>query len=214
MAPTGIPHPGTVPRECRVAVHDSRGALILASFLRHALAYSRRSGEGGLTILCIGTDRATGDALGPLVGTLLHERPPARAEILGTLEAPVHASNLAEVAAGLHRRQPSPLVLAVDACLGRSEAVGTVTAGFGALRPGAGVNKILPAVGDLHVTGTVNVDGFMEYFVLQNTRLHLVLTMARLIAQSLRLALEEGDAQLSPLRRAAAMASSSSLESG
>ncbi|MNY42755.1 hypothetical protein D3C86_1776740 [compost metagenome] len=45
------------------------------------------------------------------------------------------------------------------------------------MRPGAGVNKQLPPVGDIHMTGIVNVGGFMEYFVLQNTRLSLVMQL-------------------------------------
>jgi putative sporulation protein YyaC len=53
------------------------------------------------------------------------------------------------------------------------------------VRPGAGVNKELPPVGDIHMTGIVNVGGFMEYFVLQNTRLNLVVKMSEIIAQSL-----------------------------
>jgi len=39
--------------------------------------------------------------------------------------------------------------------------------------------------------GVVNVGGFMEYFVLQNTRLSLVMRMADVIAEGLRLALQE-----------------------
>ena len=41
-------------------------------------------------------------------------------------------------------------------------------------KPGAGVNKDLPPVGDLYITGVVNVGGFMDYLVLQNTRLYLI----------------------------------------
>ncbi|MGH2168427.1 DUF1256 domain-containing protein, partial [Enterococcus faecalis] len=45
-----------------------------------------------------------------------------------------------------------------------------------------GVKKDLPPVGDIHITGIVNISGFMEFTVLQNTRLNLVLKMAKLIA--------------------------------
>ena len=53
------------------------------------------------------------------------------------------------------------------------------------MKPGAGVNKDLPPVGDIHLTGIVNVGGFMEYFVLQNTRLSIVFHMADVIAECL-----------------------------
>jgi len=41
----------------------------------------------------------------------------------------------------------------------------------------------LPPIGDAYVTGVVNVGGFMEYLVLQNTRLSLVIKMADAIAR-------------------------------
>ncbi len=46
-------------------------------------------------VLCIGTDRVTGDSLGPLVGTFLHAYGSDRyLSIYGTLDFPVHALNL------------------------------------------------------------------------------------------------------------------------
>ena len=47
------------------------------------------------------------------------------------------------------------------------------------------MQKELPEVGDIHINGIVNVSGFMEYFVLQNTRLHLVMSMANTLSESL-----------------------------
>ncbi len=48
-----------------------------------------------------------------------------------------------------------------------------------------GVNKDLPSIGDISITGVVNVGGLMEYMVLQNTRLNLVMNMAEIIAKSI-----------------------------
>ncbi|MHB1611800.1 MAG: spore protease YyaC [Sulfobacillus sp.] len=134
-------------------------------------------------ILCVGTDRSTGDALGPLVGTELQTKVP-RLKVWGTLDRPVHAANLADVL----RSNPDlsqTRVMAVDASLGKLEDVGTLLIGPGPLHPGSGVNKQLPPLGRYHMTGTVNVGGFMEYFVLQNTRLALVMHMASFIALAL-----------------------------
>ena len=57
---------------------------------------------------------------------------------------------------------------------------------MGPSKHGAAMNKKLPAVGDLHIHGIVNLNGFMEFFVLQNTRLSLVMKMADVIAQSIK----------------------------
>lgn len=136
-------------------------------------------------IVCIGTDRSTGDALGPLVGTALCRWSARPFSVLGTIDHPVHATNLH---GELRRRSNfrNERVLAVDASLGRLEDIGLITAALGPLRPGAGVNKELPALGHYHLAGTVNVGGFMEYFVLQNTRLSLVIKMAEIIASAIQ----------------------------
>lgn len=139
-------------------------------------------------VVCVGSDRATGDALGPLVGEKLSTVNPPGVVVYGNLERPVHATNLSEVLATIRHRLPPLPVLAVDACLGQAENVGYISLRPGPLRPGTGVNKQLPPVGDLHLVGVVNVGGFMEYFVLQNTRLNLVMRMAGVISEGLLLA--------------------------
>ncbi len=139
-----------------------------------------------LTVVCIGTDRSTGDALGPLVGSRLMEWRLARDRIrvVGTLNEPVHAGNLRGAIETLELvATGAGNVLAVDACLGRVGSIGFITVGEGPLKPGAGVNKELPPIGDAYITGIVNVGGFMEYLVLQNTRLSLVMKMADAIAR-------------------------------
>ncbi|MDS1029844.1 spore protease YyaC [Bacillota bacterium LX-D] len=137
-----------------------------------------------IVIVSIGTDRSTGDSLGPLVGTKLaameHEM-----HIFGTLDDPVHATNLSAKLDLINEKYFKPLIVAVDASLGGSESVGLITLSQGALKPGTGVNKNLQEVGDMNFTGIVNVGGYMEYLVLQNTRLGIVWKMAESIAQSI-----------------------------
>lgn len=138
-----------------------------------------------IVVVCIGTDRSTGDALGPLIGTSLSKYRSPHFHLFGTLEEPVHAMNLDETLIEINRRFHKPFIIGIDACLGQVSSVGCIQVGVGPVRPGAGVNKDLPPVGDIHLTGIVNVGGFMEYFVLQNTRLHLVMRMADIISLSL-----------------------------
>lgn len=138
-----------------------------------------------IVLVCIGTDRSTGDSLGPLVGTLLEEKKLKGFHIYGTLEHPVHAVNLEEKLAFINENHQNPFMISIDACLGRLKSIGSIQIGTGPLKPGAGVNKQLPPVGDMHITGIVNVSGFMEFFVLQNTRLNVVLNMAKTIANGI-----------------------------
>ena len=143
---------------------------------------------GDLVILCIGTDRSTGDSLGPLVGYKLQKvlKRYNNVYVHGTLDQPVHAKNLKSSIDHIYERYNKPFIIAIDACLGKLERVGFISLGHGPIKPGAGVNKELPTVGDIHITGIVNLGGFMEYIVLQNTRLSLVMRMADAITDGIQ----------------------------
>ena len=142
-----------------------------------------------IVFVCIGTDRSTGDSLGPLVGSFLQKNRLLKAPTFGTIDHPVHAVNLGDTLRQIEQQFKDPFIVGVDACLGQAVNVGCIQIGPGPVKPGAGVNKDLPPVGDIHVKGIVNVGGFMEYFVLQNTRLSLVMKMAEIISESFYLAL-------------------------
>lgn len=140
-----------------------------------------------LIFVCIGTDRSTGDSLGPLTGTKL-KRLNVPSHVYGTLDEPVHATNLAEHIALIEKTFSDPYIIAIDACLGRMDNVGYLSFGRGSVKPGAAVKKDLPPIGDAYITGIVNVSGFMEHLVLQSTRLNLVMKMADAIARAIAFA--------------------------
>ena len=139
-----------------------------------------------LVIVCIGTDRATGDSLGPLVGYKLGPIHYDKVSLYGTLDEPVHAKNLEETLSDIILHHPNALVIAIDACLGASQNVGCLTLGEGSIRPGAGVKKELPPVGHLHITGIVNFSSLMNMVILQNTRLSVVMKMADTISSGIK----------------------------
>lgn len=138
-----------------------------------------------VVVVCIGTDRSTGDSLGPLVGKKLMDRRCNYYSIFGTLNEPVHAKNLENTIETVYRTFSNPFIVAVDACLGKASSVGYLTVSEGPLKPGSALNKKLPSVGDIHITGIVNIYGFMELVVLQNTRLSIVMNMADIISRAL-----------------------------
>lgn len=141
-----------------------------------------------LVILCIGSDRITGDSLGPLVGYSLSKNPLESTWIYGTLEHPVHALNLDETINMVQQRHPGSLVLAIDASLGSRRHLGCLTITRGALEPGLGVRKKLQPVGDISITGIVNTSGTFDHFNLQTTRLATVVSMADSIVSGILLA--------------------------
>ena len=141
--------------------------------------------EQTLIFLCIGSDRATGDSLGPIIGYKLKQRRLSSAYVYGTLENPVHAKNLGDIIREIHDTFDQPFIIAIDASLGRASHIGYFTLGEGSLKPGAGVGKELPQVGNLYVTGIVNLSGFLENSLLQTTRLHTVMDLADKISMGI-----------------------------
>ena len=158
----------------------------IASILKEDVPFN-----SNLVILCIGTDRSTGDCLGPLVGHKLSSNYFLKdIRIYGTLTNPVHAKNLKENVDIIYKSIPDPYIIAIDASLGKCENIGKINLYKGPLYPGAGVNKDLLPVGDISITGIVNISGFMEYIVLQNTRLSIVMQLADTISKSLYLSIK------------------------
>lgn len=147
----------------------------------------RNLGERPLVFLCIGSDRATGDCLGPLLGhRLCQVFRNSPYFVYGTLKEPVHAKNLQETIDKIYQLHENPLIIAIDASLGRSSHVGYYTLGEGPLRPGAGVDKQLPFVGDYYITGIVNISGLLDQMLLQTTRLHTVMSLSDQIFDGIR----------------------------
>ena len=141
-----------------------------------------------LVWVCVGTDRSTGDSLGPFVGTMLTEA--GVPNVYGTLDHPVHALNLAETLERIEKAHPDACIVAIDACLGKAKSVGSMELRDGALEPGAGIGKVLPSVGDYNIIGVVDVEGFMGHVAVQNTRLSLVIQLAKSITDFILRSLE------------------------
>jgi putative sporulation protein YyaC len=167
---------------CEVDGGDPAALAALSLALETELA-RRGAPTRPVAFACIGTDRSTGDALGPLVGQRLRRLGCGPDRVIGTLEHPLHALNLADrLAAARAAMGADPLVVAIDAALGPLSGVGTIAIRRGGLLPGQGVGKQLPAVGELSLTATVNVQaGALDSQVLQSTRLYLVQGLAETI---------------------------------
>lgn len=165
----------------------SSSAEEIAFFLNKCiLQYPGRWSE--LVFLCIGSDRVTGDCLGPYIGHQLLEHLNTDTHgvyVYGTLKSPVHALNLSRISRQIKILHPEGLVIAVDASLGQKKHLGYVTIADGALYPGAAVQKELPPVGDIHITGIVNIAGVLEQLTLQTTRLSTVISLADTITQGI-----------------------------
>lgn len=141
-----------------------------------------------LVFCCIGTDRSTGDALGPMTGSFLTQLFSFPFQIVGTLDNPLHALNIKEIMDELNSSPNKPYIIAIDACLGSANNIGQIIIHPGPLFPGKAVKKELPPIGEISIKAIVNIGGFMEYNVLQSTRLNITYEMGKVISRSLLLA--------------------------
>lgn len=138
-----------------------------------------------IIVLCIGTDRSTGDSLGPLVGYKLKHLATNSIYVYGTLENPVHAKNLSDILNKINCYFSNPYIIAIDSCLGSLNNIGKIFIKNGPLLPGLALNKDLPPIGEMNITGIVNISGSFEFLVLQNTRLHTVMNLADSISRGI-----------------------------
>lgn len=137
-------------------------------------------------VVCIGSDLAIGDSLGPIVGSLLKQRISGLPVfIYGTLACPVTAKEIKYLRTLLKETHAGSQIIAVDAAVGSEGDIGLIKLHDTPLSPGAGANKKLGKIGDLSIMGIVAERSTLNYALLNTTRLNLVYTMAERIADAL-----------------------------
>ena len=102
--------------------YNSRQKMALARFQNYMkqLVQQSQAEHRALIFLCIGSDRATGDCFGPLVGEALSQKISRRISgiaVYGTLKNPVHALNLENTINEIYQKHSNPYIVAIDASL-------------------------------------------------------------------------------------------------
>lgn len=131
-------------------------------------------------IVNIGTDRCIGDAMAPLIGTLLRENN-FRFPVYGTIESPIHAVNIETRLKDINNLHPNANIIGIDACLG--DSVDNILINDYPIRPGSGLGKSLPSVGKFSIVGVVNNDG--DTLFNNSIRFDKVFNMAKKITEGL-----------------------------
>lgn len=133
-----------------------------------------------IIVVCIGTDRSTGDSLAPLVGTYLTEGKLKQLKVYGTVDEPIHGLNLEEQISSIKKKHPGAYIIAIDASLGESKSIGKIIVKDTPILPGRAFNRDFMPVGNCSVHGIVNVNYVINsHDVLNSTRLSMVMKLAR-----------------------------------
>ncbi|MBP3434275.1 MAG: spore protease YyaC [Clostridia bacterium] len=137
-------------------------------------------------VVCIGSDLAIGDSLGPITGSMLkYKTQGTKVFIYGTLAAPITAKEIKYMRTFLKETHAGSQVIAIDAAIGAEGDIGLVKLTDSPLSPGAGANKKLGTLGDISIMGIVAERSVANYGLLNTTRLNLVYTMSELISDAL-----------------------------
>lgn len=164
---------------------DSKGQCAADHFCRYlkeiifhsqkSRFFHRRS-KNPLVFLCVGTPLIAGDSFGPRTGTALTKR--GIPNVYGTLASPVHAQNIEFYRKMIRRKYHRPTIIAIDAAIGTKAQEGLITVRRGALRPGSGLGKNIPPIGNIEITGIFeNIE--------KNSCTHLAGTLSSVIADGI-----------------------------
>jgi putative sporulation protein YyaC len=116
--------------------------------------------ENDYIIICIGTNKISGDDLAPRIGTLLSNLNTFNVPIYGTLESPIHAKNIKNKIEEIKSKHPFSKIIAIDAGVGCSDSVGYISMKKGHIRPGNGngdIKNSIPLLGDISIVGCVGL---------------------------------------------------------
>ena len=136
-------------------------------------------------IVCIGSDLAIGDSLGPITGSMLkYKTQGLNVFLYGTLSAPVTAKEIKYLRTFLKETHKNSQIVAIDAAVGDKGDIGLIRLSNSPLFPGAGANKKLGSVGDISIMGIVAEKSLSNYGLLNTTRLNLVYSMSEIISDA------------------------------
>lgn len=148
-------------------------------------------------IVCVGSDKISGDSLGPITGSMLTKKLALpQIFVLGTLESTVTAKEVNYINNFVRRTFKNRLIICVDSAVGASSDVGAIKISDSSLMPGSGVNKKTDKIGDVSIQGVVAEKGFLSRAALAEVRMNMVYKMSDIISEALALYLSESDLHL------------------
>lgn len=151
-----------IPCKCVKNINPQRPNA-LKRFKHIAVSTIKKASRGkeydSILVLCIGSASALyrADNLGPLIGCILKQKPQIEGVyVYGTMENPLHAKNLKKEVEQIYKMHEKPFVIGVDLSVSKVRLkLGLTRFRLGQLKPGEGIDKELPALGDVCATATL-----------------------------------------------------------
>ncbi|MDR1939802.1 MAG: spore protease YyaC [Clostridiales bacterium] len=134
-------------------------------------------------IMCIGSDRVSGDLLGPAVGKILVEEYNLRAYVYGVTGRNINGENIDEYDGFIKKIHGGSVVVAVDACLGPEREIGQIKVSRCGVGAGFAVRKPGKRYGDVGVVGIVAKNSSDNVMQLLSAEYSLVEKLSRKVAE-------------------------------
>lgn len=137
-----------------------------------------------IMFLCIGTDRITGDCLGPLVGSNLKEiyNYNKNISVIGDVYHPIHAENINKAIKEINQENEQKVLVTIDSALAQKQKIGEIHVQNIPLIMGRGLNKRNNVkIGNISIKGVVGQNynsRKYNFFSLQNVPLRRVMKIA------------------------------------
>lgn len=143
----------------------------------------------GITFLCIGTDRITGDCFGPLVGSklneLLQQNNFSNINVYGSLEKNLNYESIQNIPKNINDKS---IIIVVDAALSKKENIGKIFVSKRRTILGKGLEKNKIEIGDISIKAVVAKDYKIPKYnfkALQNISLNGVITLSNIVAEGI-----------------------------
>lgn len=100
-----------------------------------------------IVFICIGSNKVTGDCLGPLVGSYLKSM--YKATVYGDMENPINYQNAEKIMKKVENNNGESLKVVIDSALGKN--IGDIIIDDGKVEIGKGLNKNKNIYGDISI---------------------------------------------------------------
>lgn len=136
-------------------------------------------------IICVGSDLAVGDSLGPIIGSELKDKLQGKAYVYGSLDAPITAKEIKTIYNTINNLHPKSKILVIDAAVGNKEDLGNIKIKDEGIKPGEGINKDLEKIGDVSIIGIVSDKTRSKEAIYNETRFALIKKMSNVIIKGI-----------------------------
>lgn len=128
--------------------------ILLQNFMMMLSTIQKRKKTNKIMLLSIGTNLVLFDQYGPKVGDLLkNSLLPNNITCYGNMLTPIHALNLKSFIHEHKNDLKQSLVITIDAGIAYKEKLGSIHMFPYGIKPGEGVDKRLPCIGDCGIIG-------------------------------------------------------------